>query len=68
MSWSKNVTIWCDAKDCCQWINVGQHRVDPMRKAVRANGWLYWFGSDLCPDHAKVVHGNDYERRCGGSR
>lgn len=52
MSFTKEVTIWCDGDDCCCWIRDGNaySKVSLARKSVQINdGWGYIDGKDLCP-------------------
>ena len=51
MSFTKEITIWCDHPDCNEWI-FGGTRVTSSRKYVRRSGWVCIGGRDLCPKHA----------------
>lgn len=61
MSWSKSVTIWCDADGCNEWHDgEGSSTIGAVETASRARrlgrnyGWAYRNGRDLCPEHADV--------------
>lgn len=65
MSYSIEVTIWCDARaddggpgGCGMWTYGGKRgpykRASDARVAAAREGWARRDGRDLCPDHAKV--------------
>lgn len=47
MTWSKDVTIWCDG--CDKWARPGMRRVGPARDHLREIGWDCGTDKDLCP-------------------
>lgn len=58
MSWSKLLTIWCDARvvdetgehQCGQWENA-DGGVREGRQGLRRCGWAHRDGEDRCPAH-----------------
>lgn len=49
MSYTKEITIWCDEVDCLEWATYGSGRVDEARIDARADGWTHRNGKDFCP-------------------
>lgn len=52
MTWSKDVTIWCDGDNCMEWARYSLSTVGATRKRARDDGWVYRGGEDRCPDCA----------------
>jgi hypothetical protein len=63
MSYTKNVTIWCEGKDCDRWVYGFSRLVKQTRRNVAAEGWTFRDGKDYCPacSSGKVVC-----KGCGG--
>lgn len=57
MSYTKNVTMWCEGKDCAQWVDGESGTVAKARERARAQRWTFKDGKDYCPvcSGAKVV-------------
>jgi len=56
MSWTKEITIWCDGKNrgCLFATILGEAKtIVNARIAAGEKGWVYWNGRDLCPDCKK---------------
>lgn len=54
MSYTKNVTIWCDGEDCGCWENGMAPNVAKARRFVqREKGWVRIGNRDFCPRCAK---------------
>lgn len=51
MSWTKEVTLWCDAEGCGAWHQESSLTVDQLRRSLRPQGWAHVEGRDLCPAH-----------------
>ena len=47
MSWTRQVTIWCDS--CAHWEQLGGSVIANARRTLRAKGWVHRGGRDLCP-------------------
>lgn len=54
MSWSKNVTLWCDGDDCREFIYGGRY-VRRSRQEAKKSGWKYIDGKDYCPGCAEEL-------------
>ncbi len=56
MSYTKDITIWCDEPECMRWTqgNATTKSVQLARRHIRATGWTYTvaFG-DRCPPHSQ---------------
>ena len=39
MTWSKNVTLWCDGEGCDEWYQASRSRVEPAESEAERNGW-----------------------------
>lgn len=50
MTWTKEVTLWCEGDGCSQWVAYGESSVTETRKLARANGWKAGTRGDKCPD------------------
>lgn len=50
MTWSKEVTLWCDDDDCEAWTRHGASTVEETREIAKEHGWVYRDGEDLCPE------------------
>lgn len=51
MSVSKETTIWCDAEDCDEWVQV-QATAEWIRNALGKSGWVTAKGGkDFCNIH-----------------
>lgn len=48
MSWSKEVTLWCD--DCNKIISFGHTTVSRTRRSAEEEGWDTGVDKDLCPE------------------
>ena len=46
MSWSRQVTIWCDI--CGEWDQIPTNSVKRARKEVKRKGWKFRKGKDVC--------------------
>jgi hypothetical protein len=44
-------TIWCDIKDCVEWISPEGRTKTDARKDARRSGWVYLHGQDICDRH-----------------
>jgi hypothetical protein len=56
MSWTKDITIWCDDEGCAQWVMsdvVKGRTVAATRLHAASRGWVFRDGKDLCPIHVK---------------
>lgn len=56
MSFSKDITIWCDHHDCTASGRsaVTDKSVPMARRTLRADGWSFTrAGGDRCPEHTK---------------
>jgi len=54
MSYTKNVTLWCDGVECYAWINGMSTTVEIARiRAQREESWVYSKGKDYCHRCAK---------------
>lgn len=51
MTWTKEITIWCDELDCPRWRQEGAPSVAWLRKELEPEGWVFVGGRDLCPEH-----------------
>ena len=51
MSWSREITIWCDADECDAWSQESGMTVGEMRRYLGPEGWVNIRGRDLCPAH-----------------
>jgi len=49
MSWTKEVTIWCDGEECNEWERTGNSTVSTTRNNL-SPGWTFTNGNDYCPD------------------
>jgi hypothetical protein len=65
MSYTKEVTLWCDADDCQEWAQLNHHesnggKVAAARISARRARWTTVGGKDYCQKHstfiAKVAH------------
>lgn len=59
MSFTREVTLWCDAPEgdgrCIQWTQANPpaiRSVTDSRRDAQQRGWRYRNGKDLCPYHA----------------
>lgn len=61
MSWSKEVTLWCDHDGCSRFTQVARKRVDNAREIARRD--RRWYapdgGPDYCPKHHPNRTGSD---------
>lgn len=64
MSYTKEVTLWCDTATCAEWISFNNHESDggkvlAARIAARRSRWTFVDGKDYCREHstfqAKVI-------------
>jgi hypothetical protein len=44
-------TIWCDIKDCVEWISPEGRTKTAARMDARRSGWVYLHGQDICDRH-----------------
>lgn len=50
MTWSKNVTLWCDG-DCDEWYQASKPRVSLAESEAAENGWTIEDTDEhYCPD------------------
>lgn len=60
MSIALIVTVWCDAPDCREFREGGDHRASHLRSELKRQGWAVYLPNDdmrrvrrdLCPVHA----------------
>lgn len=51
MTWTKELTIWCDAPECAAWRQEQARSVATLRRDLEPEGWVFLGGKDLCPAH-----------------
>ena len=52
MSWSREITIWCDVDGCGAWRQEAGVTVAELRRGLAPDGWVHTrAGLDLCPRH-----------------
>jgi hypothetical protein len=49
MSYTKDITVWCDY--CPEWIqpNTMDDTIAKARKSIKREGWVFLDGKDVCP-------------------
>lgn len=59
MSFTREITLWCDVEDCVEWT-IGEHRTVARSRLLaerlkdewgKPAGWSYRGGKDRCPEH-----------------
>lgn len=51
MSWSNEITLWCDGEECNEWTRFTVDRVTFARSRAEGDrGWDTGRSEDLCPD------------------
>ena len=60
MSYTREVTLWCDDEDCAEWVQLNNHEskrgtIAAARIAARVNGWTFAGGRDHCRKHSTFV-------------
>ena len=60
MSYTKEITLWCDAKDCQEWIQLNdyeskQGKVAEARIHARTQRWTSVGNKDYCRKHSTFV-------------
>ena len=53
MSVTKQTTVWCDERDCPEWVIFDQERTAYARSMAVKEGWSREGLYDFCPDHTK---------------
>jgi hypothetical protein len=60
MTYTKEVTLWCEADDCHEWVQLNNDQskggsVSAARIAARVYGWTWLGGKDHCRAHSTVT-------------
>ena len=60
MSYTKEVTLWCDAPDCQEWVQLNNYEskggsVSAARIYARARRWTSVGNKDYCKQHSSFV-------------
>jgi hypothetical protein len=60
VTYTKEVTLWCEADDCQEWVQLNNHEsragtVSAARIAARREGWTFANGKDHCRKHSTVT-------------
>ena len=61
MSWTKEITIWCDKDGCEEW-EQHPNTVEETRRILSRDGWEYTQEKDYCPQHSSVNPETKLER------
>ena len=56
MSWSKQVTIWCDTPDCGEWEQLSGNNVSWVEKDLEPFGWKKIKNKNYCPTCAIKIN------------
>ena len=60
MSYTKEVTLWCEAENCSEWLTLNNYEskgghVGQARIYARRARWTYVDGKDYCKIHSTFV-------------
>jgi tRNA A37 N6-isopentenylltransferase MiaA len=48
VSWTVEITLWCEGEGCAHWEQFCENGVQATRKTARRQGWTRRAGKDLC--------------------
>ena len=54
MSYTKEITLWCNIPECNNWKTFSAGRILNARKEANINGWTYKNGKDICNERNKL--------------